>query len=419
MRKNVGSATTLKQRTVVLTVAVAALLAQACGGGGGGGGGNTNPTPTAVPDFDRNALLADYAQRIALPALRQFVTDAAGLVNATAALRQAAQSGPATSELDAARTAWRNAMRTWQLLEVMQVGPAGSASQVTGGQGLRDEIYSWPAVNPCRVDQETVSEDYADPGFFEQELVNTRGLGALEYLLFDTGDDNACPPTTDINTNGSWAALIASGDLLERRASYAALAADSVSERAVQLRNAWETTGGDFAGQLARAGQSNSPFDTAQDAVNDVFAGLFYLELDVKDEKMAPSAGISPDCQDDVCPNLSESIYADASKDHILRNLIAGQQIFHGGSGTAGVGFDDFLVARNASGLATQMTADFAAAITAVEAIPGTWIEALNSDPNSVIAAYDAVKEITDELKGQFATALNLRVPDEGAGDND
>jgi predicted lipoprotein len=284
---------------------------------------------------------------------------------------------------------------------------------------LRDEIYSWPSVNPCRVDQETVSEDYADAGFFDQELVNTRGLDALEYLLFDTGTDNACAPTIDINTDGSWTALINSGNLLARRTSYAALAAEDVSKHAIQLRDAWEPTGGDFAGQLARAGQSGSPFGTAQDAVNEVFAGLFYLELDVKDEKMAPPAGISPDCSGEVCPNLSESIYADASKEHLLRNLVAGQQIFHGGSGTSGVGFDDFLRALDASGLATQMTADFAAAIAGTEAIPGTFITALNTDPDSVRAAYEAVKKITDELKSQFATVLNLKIPQEGAGDND
>ena len=35
-----------------------------------------------------------------------------------------------------------------------QLGPAASAL-TTGGEGLRDEVYSWPTVNPCRVDQET------------------------------------------------------------------------------------------------------------------------------------------------------------------------------------------------------------------------------------------------------------------------
>jgi hypothetical protein len=212
---------------------------------------------------------------------------------------------------------------------------------------------------------------------------------------------------------------VSSGNLAARRSSYAALAAEDVSKHAVQLRDAWEPTGGDFAGQLARAGQSGSPFRSAQDAVNEVFAALFYLELDVKDEKMAGPAGISPDCTNSVCPNLSESTYADASKEHIIRNLAAGQQIFHGGNGTAGVGFDDFLTALDASDLATQMTADFIAAIAGAEAIPGTFIEALNNDPDSVVAAYEAVKKLTDEMKTQFATVLNLEIPNEGAGDND
>lgn len=398
--------------TTVLLAALA-LLVPACGGGGGGGGGG-NPPP---PDFDRRALLTSYTDRVVLPALRQFATDAATLVNATDAA--AAAGGSASSaELEAARAAWRTAMESWQIVELLQVGPAGSSTMVMGGQGLRDEIYSWPTVNPCRVDQETVSEDFTAADFFDRELVNTRGLDAIEYLLFDEGEDNACSSSVDINTSGSWLALVASDQLPARRSSYAAGAARDVAKHAVELRDAWEPSAGNFAGQLSRAGLSGSQFSSAQDAVNDVFAGLFYVELQVKDDKLAAPAGISPDCSSDVCPNLRESIWADASREHILMNLVAVEQVFLGRD-AAGVGFDDFLRALGANDLAQRMGVNLSAAIAAVEAIQGTFGSALAADPDSIRDAHAALKLFTDDLKSQFVTVLNLEIPREGAGDND
>ena len=53
------------------------------------------------------------------------------------------------------------------------------------------------------------------------------------------------------------------------------------------------------------------------------------------------------------------------------------------------------------------------------EAIPGTMEEALANNPAAVVAAHTAVKAMTDDLKSRFVNVLNLRVPDEGAGDND
>jgi predicted lipoprotein len=394
---------------------LATIVLAACGGGGGG-----DPTEPPVEDFDRRSLLGSYTQRVVIPALRTFAIDAEALETAVRALAVAAADGsPATAEKQAAQSAWRTAMESWQAVEVMQVGPAGSANMVMGGLGLRDEIDSWPTINPCRVDQETVSGDYLDADFFSDELVNTRGLDAVEYILFDEGDDNACAAGVDINAEGTWDALVASGDLAARRAAYAAGAAADVAAHAAELRDAWEPTLGNFAGQLSNAGLSGSQFATAHDAVNDVFAALFYLELRVKDRKLAAPAGISPDCSDATCPELLESLWANASKEHILGNLRAAERTFLGGGDSSGVGFDDFLSALGASDLAATMLADLRAAIAATEAVPGTFAEALEDDPESVRGVHAALKLFTDNLKSQFVTVLNLEIPREGAGDND
>jgi len=54
-----------------------------------------------------------------------------------------------------------------------------------------------------------------------------------------------------------------------------------------------------------------------------------------------------------------------------------------------------------------------------VEATPGTLEAAVEANPEQVMAAHAAVKGVTDLIKTQLVTVLNLRVPQEGASDND
>ena len=45
--------------------------------------------------------------------------------------------------------------------------------------------------------------------------------------------------------------------------------------------------------------------------------------------------------------------------------------------------------------------------------------EAIQTDPDAVLAIHTALKEVTDILKGDLATVLSLQIPTEAAGDND
>jgi len=373
---------------------------------------------TRKPDPDdgfRRELLASLAQNAVLPTYTTFASQAAGLKSATAALAAAAATADAPAELAEAQAAWSAAMATWQQAEVMQLGPAGVPAVMTGGASLRDELYSWRTVNPCRVDQELVEQGYLASDFFQVELVNVYGLDALEYLLFHTGPDNQCAPQATLNASGEWAALTAA-DLRARRAAYADAVAGQLQRDADALLAAWSPGGGDFASVLAAAGTEGSVFGTAQEALDQVFAAMFYVDLVVKDVKLAVPAGLSVDCAATTCPEAVESRWAHRSKEHLADNLRGFRLLF---SGAAQTGFDDFLTRRNAPELAEQILQSTEAAITAVEAIPGTLEAAVEANPEQVMAAHAAVKGVTDLIKTQLVTVLNLRVPQEGASDND
>jgi len=376
------------------------------------------PTPTPTPGptepFDRNVLLGQFAEAMILPAVRDFASRAQGLANATRAW--AGSLSPLSRQ--AAQTAWTDAMESFQFLEPMQFGPAGSASAFAGGLGIRDEIYSWPTVNYCAVDQVTVDGDFDAGDFFQSSLVNVYGLDALELLLFRTEVENACSSRIDINRNGTWDDLVGAGQLVRRQADYAVVLADGILSQAELLRDAWEPSGGDFVADLRNAGQGSSVYGSAKEAFDEVFAAFFIVDTKFKDQKLAIPAGISPDCPSEVCLEDVELSYSLKSKVALLAN-VEGLSAIISGTGATNRGFAWYLQDVGAEALATRMSSRLDEAYEALAAIPGSLSAALINDPATVVQAYTEIQLFTTDMKSEFVSVLNLAVPQEGAGDND
>ena len=65
------------------------------------------------------------------------------------------------------------------------------------------------------------------------------------------------------------------------------------------------------------------------------------------------------------------------------------------------------------------MVADLDGAVAAANALPDSFLGALGSDYDSIVATHAAVKLFTNDLKSQFLTVLALDIPDDVASDND
>lgn len=316
-----------------------------------------------------------------------------------------------------ARLAWKNAIDAWQIAELFQFGPAGP-STTPGGTFLRDSIYSWPLISRCLVEQNLVSQAYAKPDFGTTALINVRGLAAAEYLLFYEGTDNACSPSTNINASGDWAALGAT-EIDSRKFHYASSVASALLTSAQSLEHAWRAEGGNFIGQFLNAGTSTSVYANEQMALNAVSDALFYLEKPLKDLKLAKPLGIM-DCEAASCPESVESRYAGRSRTHIRNNLVGFRMILAGCEAGGNTGFDDLLLSMGATDLANKMVTNVDLAIAAADAVPHDDLAvALASNPSSVLDLHAAVKSITDLLKTEFVSVLDLETPQTIEGDND
>jgi predicted lipoprotein len=377
---------------------------------GGAGGSNV---PDVVPvTFSKAALLAAAAD-CTLAELRNFIT------LATALRDQATKLAEARTDENVAdsRRAFRDAMAAWQRLEVHRFGPAARKSEdPIGGQDLRDEIYAWPLGGRCNIETQLVSSGYARPNFSTQ-LINVRGLGTLEYLLFNDDADNGCPAYSPLNAQGTWA-LLGLEQIRARKAEYARVVADDVLTHAEALVGAWEQ--GRFRDQLSEAGTKNSRYPSQQAALNAVSNAIFYVEREVKDMKLALPLGISPECASGLCPESLESQYAGLSTDNIQQNLIGFQQLFWGcGPRASGLGFDDWLHEVGAGELEQRMRLAFDAAKSAVDELEPPLEQAISARPDATRAMYDRLKALTDLLKTEFVSALQLELPTGSETDND
>ncbi len=395
----------LRRRGALATLSLVTIVLVNCDSGGG------EATEDASVDLAlRSLVLANLGENVILPTLRTFAEDAVELSNA---LASASNGG----DLVAARQAWTSAMQTWELVEMMQVGPTGAMDLTSGGEDRRDYIYAWPLRNLCAIDQRTASADYATTSVLSEDLVSTRGLGAVGYLLFVETNDNTCSPLSPINAEGTWAALSAE-EIRQRRTLQAAELAKLVQSDAAALLARWEADDGNFISELTEPRRSGALYGSAQEGLNAVSDAMFYIYDSVRDMKVGEPAGIIG-CTESVCPEAVEFPYASFSVQAVTENLLAFQSLYRGGDESSTLGFDDLLIAMKAEVFAQSMGSHIEEAITAVSKIDGPLQEAVVNDAADVEAAHAAIALVVVDLKTMFLSVLDLEIPNRAAGDND
>jgi predicted lipoprotein len=372
------------------------------------------PEPHADSTFTKQKLL-EAAADCAMYRYCRFEGAASALRDASRAFAD----NPDTTRRDNARAAWRQAIDTWEEAELFSFGPAASQTE-PGGKDFRNLIYSWPLNGRCKVDEQTVNRFYESPDFFgppNRSLVNGRTLSALEYLAYYEGTDNGCHQLSPINANQTWSALDRT-ELTRRKAAYAAAAAEDVLANARALAQAWSPEHGNFRATLTHTG--NAVYASEQAALNAISDAMFYLERQVKDQKLGIPLGLLPECTTPPCVDAIESRYANASIDHVRANLRGFRALFQGcGAGNSGIGFDDWLNAVGSGELATRMLQALDAADAAAAGVNSPLQDALVSDRARVEALHTAIRNVATPLKTEFVTVLNLELPKTSEGDND
>lgn len=379
----------------------------------------------ASRDFDYQGMMANYADNVFLPEYRAFADQADELaegINSVEFYCDSLDDSDGAVRIQRVRNQWRWTMDQWQRVELFQVGPLAA-----NGGALRNRIYSFGSSAPlseCAVDQSVVLAQ--EEGFdLSARSFNARGLDALEYLLFSEDLTHHCP--SQISETEGWNDL-PEQTRREQRCDYAQRLADDIVDASRTLVQAWEPEGGDYRFEWVNPANQEDNLKALSDAI-------FYVELQTKDRKLGVPTGLHSGCNAVACPDAVESPYSESSMRNIQVNMKAFLQGFKGGNG---LGFDDIFVHEGFA----EVKEAFEDAIIDADARSGysspSLLEEMRAQRESgsaqdcqnaaanpednypgACAAHAYLKRVTDRLRTDFITIVNLDLPERGQSDND
>lgn len=330
-------------------------------------------------------------------------------------------ASPSAESLAAAQDSWRAVMNIWQYFEVFQIGPVVDNAKV-----LKFNIYAWPdPANYCKIDEEalksTKSTAYKLP-----PNNNRKGLQAVEYALFEETLQSRCNAGTAVAQQ--WNALDTSGKTAAR-CSYLKFLTTEIALQGANLESRWGVPGNSYLTPIL-----GDPAKVNQ-AIQALYEAAYYVDLEVKNQKMAGPAGIDTRyCSNapEPCLEKAEFAFSGFSRQAINVNLEAFADMLFGSaaSGRAG-GLSALVRAEGASGLAsadrTETLASNLAAIAKDDADSSLdqLIEKFakeNCDSSAatwICKTRNSIRQIFSDLKGEYAEVLKVKAPAAAAGDND
>jgi uncharacterized protein len=198
--------------------------------------------PASTGTFSRDAMMHDIVRTCIVPAYQQLALKCRALTNAIGALAKA----PSQSTFDDARGAWEAASLAASRVRCVQVGPLAAP----GGSGAA--FYFWQ-VMPNNIERQIASTRAIDSSLMDEMGATTKGMFALEYLLYGAkGGPNApagkmAPPLEMISAPAA-----------QRRRDYLVILARDLETKAGDLEKAWSDPGSQaVAAKFADGGQQS------------------------------------------------------------------------------------------------------------------------------------------------------------------
>lgn len=334
-------------------------------------------TPDPTP-FDRAALLRNMADNLIIPAHQALNNELSTLSTA----KDNFVAAPNQTNLDAVRTAWLVAYKTWQHVEVFNIGKA-------------EEIQYNFQMNIYPVNTTDVQNNISNGSYDLTHPNNNDAVGfpALDYMLYGIGVDDA--------------GILEKYSTNAESVKYQTYLSDLIN----QMKNLTQEVLNDWNASY-RDTFIASTTNTASSAVNKIVNDyIFYYEKGLRANKFGIPAG---NFSSTPLPEKVEAFYnQEVSKELALEALAAVQNMFNGthfGSSTSGIGFKGYLDNLDRTELATMINGQFNTARGKIEVLTANFYTQINTDNTKMTQAYDALQAAVVLLKVDMLQAFNISV---------
>lgn len=361
------------KKTVFLFLAT--LVMMSCGSDDGG--------KSVAPDnFDRGAMLTNWADNIIIPSFEAFAAETQSLEEATRDFT----ANPSESTLASLRDAYREAYLQYQNVAMFEMGEAETIN-----------YHAFMNIYPTAV---TAIQTSIETNDYNLELLSSRdqqGFPAVDFLLNGIAETDAeivAHYTTNANATTYKQYLT---DVVTR--------IDSLTN--VVLED-WKTGYRD----TFVANTSSSSTGSVDKFTNDF---VMYFEMDLRSGKIGDPAGRFTG---NPAPELAEAYYSNAfSKQLYLKALEAFQNFFNGKhfNGTqTGASYKQYLEylnsIREGEDIAAMINAQLENVLQQANSLNADLAEQVRTDNSLMLGAFDELQKVVVLLKTDMLQALDISV---------
>ena len=342
-----------------------------------------NDGPTETNDnFDRGAMLANWADNIIIPAYTSFNSKVVEMEAATAAFNAA----PTVENLQSLRAAWKVAYVSFQNVSMFEIGKAEDIR-------FRNRLN----VYPTKVAQ---IEDFIASGNYDFDLPSTidkQGFPAMDYMLNGLAENDA-EIVTFYTTNSNAVGY----------KNYLSTLSQTIKSLSNEVLTSW--TGGYRDTFVANT--SSSASGAVDKLTNDY---IFYFEKALRAGKVGIPAGIF---SNGTLPQNVEAFYKkDISKELLLEAIDASVDFFNGKSfnGTSnGESFKTYLdylnTIKNGENLSALINDQFTVAKNKANELNANFVEQIETDNSKMLASYDELQRLVVLFKVDMVQAFDVTI---------
>lgn len=320
---------------------------------------------------NNNELYGEVLKNISLNVITETYSQ---LYNNSIALEQAANAMTVGDEaaLEDAKNAWQTTREPWEESEGFLYGPVDT-------EGIDPAIDSWP-VDVNAINNVLNSGNPITPALLESNN-EARGFHTLEYFFWGLNGDKTAAELTD------------------REIEYIKAAASDLRSKTEQLYFGWLPAQGNFAANFINAGESGSIYTSKVSALSEIAEGITIIADEVANGKIEePLNGNNGNPK----PEAEESRFSNNSKLDFANNIRSIEHIYLGDFlSTQGSGLTNIVSEVNPT-LDTNIKASISEAIIAIEAIPGTFTEAIFNNRTEVEFAQAKVLALLNILQSEL-----------------
>jgi predicted lipoprotein len=328
-------------------------------------------------NFNQQALLTNIGNNILVPGINNFSKSSVTTQTAIDSFI----ANPNSTTLASAQDSFMQLSINWAVVEPFNFGP------------MTDNLWA-PEIDTWPIDTGKIQTAISSLANASAQGGDSKGLKALEYLLFDV--------------NGNQAVLAKyTGPSAANMKSYLSSVMGQITLVAAALQTAW-TGNGNYINTFITA-TGNSVSSSVSLLINST---AFYLD-EVKNAKVGSPIGMGVRVNDNQPhPNLIEYPIAELSIPAMKANIQSMQSVFDGGG--AGTGLRDLLnfvgAVQNGQNLSTVVDTEFVSAINEVNGITPPYAAATVNQTQQLKNLYTALKLLVANYKVNVSNNLGVAI---------